>query len=82
VEAARASRDDLARLLSQDRLDKAAIDAELAKIRNADMALRSRLEQAVVDFAETLSPAERRTLVEGLRQRGGMLRRPPPRNSD
>jgi uncharacterized membrane protein len=56
-------------------LDKAAIDADLAKIRNADMALRSRLEQAIVDFAETLSPAERQTFVEGLRQRSGMLRR-------
>jgi uncharacterized membrane protein len=75
VETARAGRDDLARLLSQDRLDKPAIDAELVKIRNSDMALRTRLEQAVVDFAETLSPAERQTLVEGLRQRGGMLRR-------
>ncbi|MDW6026320.1 periplasmic heavy metal sensor [Mesorhizobium sp. BAC0120] len=82
LETARASRDDLARLLSQDRLDKGAIDAELVKIRNADMALRSRLEQAVVDFAETLSPAERQTLVEALRQRASMLRRTPARNSD
>jgi uncharacterized membrane protein len=38
------------------------------------MALRARLEKAVVDFAETLTPAERKSFVEGLRGHGAMLR--------
>jgi uncharacterized membrane protein len=78
IEAARAGRTELARLLVQDQMDRPAIDAELARIRNADIALRTRLEQAVVSFAETLSAAERQNLVEGLRRRGGMLRRVVP----
>jgi uncharacterized membrane protein len=80
IEAARQGRYALARLLSQDALDQAAIDAELARIRSADMAQRTRLEQAIIDFAETLSPTQRRELVEGLRKRGGILRETPRKN--
>lgn len=73
----RASRDELARLLVQDPLDRTAINAELEKIRSADAVLRARLEETVVGFAETLSIAERKLLVEGLRGRGRMLRHAP-----
>ena len=71
------SSDELAHLLVQNPLDMTAIDAELVKIRNADSILRARLERAVVSFAETLAVADRKLLVEGLRGRGRMLRRPP-----
>lgn len=81
IDAGRSSRDELSRLLVQDQLDPAAVDAELVKIRNADAVLRSRLEQAVVSFAETLSPAERALFVEGLRGRAVMLRRIAPRKN-
>jgi uncharacterized membrane protein len=77
----RLARDDLARLLVQDQLDLAAIDARLVEIRSADMVLRTRLEQAVVSFAETLSPTDRAKLVEGLQRRGRMLRRAPRRKN-
>ncbi|MGD9803125.1 MAG: periplasmic heavy metal sensor [Hyphomicrobiaceae bacterium] len=82
IETARQGRDALARLLSQDALDQAAIDAELTKIRSADMALRTRLEQAIIDFAESLTPAQRREFVDGLRQRGGILRQVPAKKTD
>ena len=81
TDAGRQSRDELARLLVQDQLDMAAISAELVKIRNADATLRARLEQAVVSFADTLSVEDRKRFVEGLRGRGRMLRRPPPRKN-
>jgi uncharacterized membrane protein len=81
TERARMSREELARLLVQDRLDTAAINAELITIRNADAVLRVRLEQAVVSFAETLSVADRQIFLEGLRGRGSMLRRAPPRKN-
>jgi uncharacterized membrane protein len=81
IEEARAGRDALARLLSQSELDQAAIDVELARIRSADLALRTRLEGAVIDFAKALSPAQRQELVEGLRQRTHMLRQAPPKKN-
>lgn len=71
----RRSREELARLLAQEKLDMAAIHAELNKIRDADAALRARLEQAVVKFAESLSAADRQVLLEGLRERRGSLLR-------
>ncbi|TIS98729.1 MAG: hypothetical protein E5W87_23840 [Mesorhizobium sp.] len=39
------------------------------------MALRGRLEQAIVTFATGLTPADRARLVDGLRGRTNMLRR-------
>jgi uncharacterized membrane protein len=76
--AGRASREELERLLTQQPLDRAAIEIELEKIRSADAALRARLEEAVVSFAASLSVAERKLLVEGLKDRGRILRRVPP----
>lgn len=71
----RDSRAGLAELLSAPTLDRPAIDRTLEAIRNADMSVRAAVEKAVVDFAATLSPADRKTLVEGLENRGQMLRR-------
>jgi uncharacterized membrane protein len=42
----------------------------LNRTREADIALRSRVEQSVADFAATLSPDERVKFAEGLRERG------------
>lgn len=74
VAAARSGRLKLAELMVAEPLNRQAIDAQLAAIRQSDMALRARLEKTVVDFAETLTPAERRSFVEGLRGHGAMLR--------
>jgi uncharacterized membrane protein len=60
TEKARMSREQVAGLLMQDKLDTEAINAD---------------EQAVIGFAETLSADDRQVFVEGLRERGSILRR-------
>jgi uncharacterized membrane protein len=74
VTAARAGRLQLAQLMVADPLNRQAVDAQLSAIRQSDIALRAKLEKAVVDFAETLTPAERKSFVEGLRGHSAMLR--------
>jgi uncharacterized membrane protein len=74
ITAARSGRRKLMRLMTADSIDRQAIDAQLSAIRQADSALRARLEKTVIDFFETLTPSERRTFVEGLRGHGAMLR--------
>ncbi|UTV41812.1 periplasmic heavy metal sensor (plasmid) [Ensifer adhaerens] len=70
------AREDLARLLARDPLDRAEIDMMLERIRNADMSLRTSVEAAVIDFAATLRPNDRAKLVEGLeRNRAAIARR-------
>ncbi|PAQ07308.1 periplasmic heavy metal sensor [Mesorhizobium temperatum] len=75
IEAARAGREQIARLIEAEPIDAAAVSETLASVRQADMALRGRLEQAIVSFATTLTPADRARLVDGLRGRSNMLRR-------
>lgn len=74
IEAARAGREEVARLIEGEPIDSAAVNAALTAIRQADTALRSRLEQAIVSFAAGLTPADRARLVDGLRDRTSMLR--------
>lgn len=74
IAAARSGRLKLAQLMVAEPLNREAIDAQLAAIRQSDIALRARLEKAVVDFAETLTPADRKSFVDGLRGHGAMLR--------
>ncbi|MBN3766275.1 periplasmic heavy metal sensor [Burkholderia sp. Ac-20365] len=72
-EYAREGRDDrreVLRLLAAPQLDRTALDQALNRTREADIALRSRVEQGVADFAATLSPEERVKFAEGLRERG------------
>ena len=75
AQAARASRIDVAGLLGEPTLDRAAIDAALAATRDADMKVRGRVEGAVVDFAAGLNAGDRARLVDALAARGQMLRR-------
>lgn len=77
ADAGRASRAEIARLLAQDVIDPAAVNAELTRAREADFALRTRIEQTIVAFAESLSPEDRKTLVEGLKKRNVILRQTP-----
>lgn len=76
INEARLGRATIATLLESETLDTAAIDAEFTKVRAADMAVRTRIEQTVIGFMQTLPVAERKVLVDGLRQRA-MLRQPP-----
>lgn len=75
VQAGRVGRQDLNGLMRAESLDRDAIDTAFAGIREADTALRQRLEMAIVDFAATLTPAERQAFVDGLENRTAMLRR-------
>ncbi|MBM7047123.1 MULTISPECIES: periplasmic heavy metal sensor [Rhizobium] len=61
---------DAASILGQPTLDTEALSAALARARNADIALRTKLEERAVDFAATLSYDERRALAESLIRRG------------
>ncbi|MBB3289402.1 MULTISPECIES: periplasmic heavy metal sensor [unclassified Rhizobium] len=60
---------DAASILGQPMLDKEALLAALARARNADIGLRTKLEERAVDFAATLSYDERRALAESLVRR-------------
>lgn len=66
----RDDRREVLRLLAAPQLDRVALDMALNRTREADIALRSRVEQSVADFAATLTPDERVTFAEGLKQRG------------
>jgi uncharacterized membrane protein len=63
-------------LLAAPQLDRAALDAALARTRTADSALRAQVESGVADFAATLTPEERVKFSEGLKQ-SGQWRLPP-----
>jgi uncharacterized membrane protein len=49
--------------------DPAATKAAMAQARADDLQVRARLEEAVVDFAARLTPAERHALADGFRRR-------------
>lgn len=74
IQTGQASRALLAQLLDEPQIDRAAIDASLAATRAADIAARTRIETVIVDFAAQLSAADRAKLVDGLEERGQMLR--------
>lgn len=75
--AARDARTDIAHLLAAPDFDRRSLDDALARKRDADVALRARIESTVADFAATLTPAERLKLV-GAMERYGPLRALPP----
>ncbi|HEY2707014.1 MAG TPA: periplasmic heavy metal sensor [Caulobacteraceae bacterium] len=54
--------------------DTGAIKQALAQSRQLDVAVREKVEERLVDFAATLSPADRATLSAGFRQQ---LTQPP-----
>lgn len=66
----REGRRDVLRLLAAPQLDRPALDAALARTREADSALRAKVEGSVADFAATLSPEERAKFAESLKSRG------------
>lgn len=77
-EYARAGREDrreVLDLLAAPQLDRPALDAALARTREADSALRAQVETAVADYAATLTPEERAKFAEGL-ERSGQWRLP------
>ncbi|MCJ0764488.1 periplasmic heavy metal sensor [Variovorax terrae] len=77
LQAARDGRQEVLRLLGAPELDRAAVADALARTREADKALRARVETSVVDFAATLSPEDRQKLVSGLTRRSTLGLLPP-----
>jgi len=75
----------LADLLAQPSPDRAQVEAAMDGARQADLAMRSRTEQAVAEFAVGLSTEDRATFIAGLKRSGAVLRpgaaatgNPPP----
>ena len=66
LRVAREGRQDVLRLMRAPTFEADALAQTLARTRAADLAARERFEAAVVDFATTLSPAEREKLADGL----------------
>lgn len=66
----REGRREVLRLLAAPQLDRAALDAALARTRAADTSLRALVERSVADFAATLSPEERVRFADSLKLRG------------
>jgi uncharacterized membrane protein len=60
------ARQEAADLLRQPVVDTAALSAALERARNADVTVRARLEQAIVDFAASTSPENRSLLAAAL----------------
>ncbi|MFL9882367.1 periplasmic heavy metal sensor [Paraburkholderia agricolaris] len=67
---AREGRHEVLRLLAAPQFDRAALDAALARTREADSSLRAQVEGSVADFAATLSPEERVEFADSLKLRG------------
>ncbi|MEX3954803.1 periplasmic heavy metal sensor [Trinickia sp. EG282A] len=70
AEAARAGRREVLHAIGAQPFDRAALDAALARTRDADLAVRTRVETGVADFVATLTPDERATFAQSLRSRG------------
>ena len=72
IRDAREGRREALRLLGASQFDSATVSAALARTREADMAARTRVETAVVDFAASLPPEDRRKLADGLARRSSL----------
>ncbi len=68
--AGRQARQDVIKQLEAPTLDRPALLADLGKAREADVALRSLVDNTLAEFAATLPQEERRKLVESLYLRG------------
>ncbi|AMH42913.1 MAG: periplasmic heavy metal sensor [Pseudomonadota bacterium] len=79
VLSARAGRIDVVQALQAPQFDRATLDAALARTRDADIAVRSRVEGTVADFAATLTADERLKLVDALQRHGPLHVGPAPK---
>jgi uncharacterized membrane protein len=70
AQAGQAGRREVLQWLAAPQFDRAALDAALARTRDADIAQRVRVEDGVADFAATLSPDERVKFADSLKLHG------------
>ncbi|WP_213881419.1 periplasmic heavy metal sensor [Pseudomonas sp. dw_358] len=64
--AGRQARQDVVRQLQSPNLDREALDKDLADARQADIALRARVDTTLAQFASTLEPQDRLKLASAL----------------
>lgn len=69
IQASRDGRQEVLRQIGEPQFDRAAVAGALARVRESDMAARVRVETSVVEFAASLSPADRQKLASGLERR-------------
>lgn len=74
------ARQHLRELLKAPTFDRTAILAEIAKVRESDVSVRIKMEENLVNFAETLTTDERIKLAEGLANKGPLRERIVPLN--
>jgi uncharacterized membrane protein len=74
------ARRHLHELLKAPAFDRDAISAEITKVRESDVAVRIKIEENLVTFAETLTTKERLKLAEGLANKGPLRERIVPLN--
>jgi uncharacterized membrane protein len=79
IVGARSGRLDVVQALAAPQFDRNALDAALARTREADVALRARVEGTVAEFASTLTPDERLKLVDALERHGPLHVGPQPK---
>ncbi|HSH98281.1 MAG: periplasmic heavy metal sensor [Methylophilaceae bacterium] len=70
IKSGQDARSEVRSLLAAPTFDREAVTAALNKTHEADMALRIRIEQSLLDFVEVLSPEERATFADGLAKQG------------
>jgi uncharacterized membrane protein len=80
LKASGEARAEVLKQLEAATFDKLAIQNAMARTREADRAVRMHMEEALISFAEKLTPEERYKLAEGLSKKGPL--RPPPMFSD
>ena len=87
VKASGEARAEVLKQLAAPTFDKLAIENAMARTREADRAVRMHMEEALIGFAEKLTPEERQKLAEGLAKKGPLrppplLNEPPPEHSE
>ena len=76
LETANNARTEVRKLIAEPNFDRQAVEVALAKTREADRAVRMKIEAAMLNFTQTLSAEDRQKLAEGLAKKGP-LRQPP-----
>ncbi|MGF0237482.1 periplasmic heavy metal sensor [Rhodococcus sp. IEGM1300] len=80
IAASRDARLDVIRQLQAPTLDRSALESDMGKAREADINLRAKVDANLAEFASTLPPEERQTLVESMFERGNAKGRAANRN--
>ena len=76
LENANLARIEVRKRIAEPTFDRQAVEEALARTREADRAIRIKLEGALLNFAEKLSAEDRQKLADGLAKKGP-LRQPP-----